>query len=42
MQGHPDRILTTHVGSLPRTVEVLDVMKAKHTGGDYDEADYRE
>ena len=42
MQGHTDRILTTHVGSLPRTVEVLDIMKAKYTGGGYDEAAYRE
>ena len=42
MQGHPDRILTTHVGSLPRTVAVLDMMKAKYTGAAYDEAVYRE
>ena len=41
MQGHKDRILTTHVGSLPRTVEVLDAMKAKHEGEPYDEDDYR-
>ena len=40
MQGHKDRILTTHVGSLPRTVEVLDAMKAKHEGEPYDEDDY--
>ena len=42
MQGHPDRILTTHVGSLPRTVAVLDMMKAKYTGAAYDEVVYRE
>ena len=36
MQGNPDRILTTHVGSLPRTVAVLDAMKAKLGGEDYD------
>ena len=43
MQGNSDRILTTHVGSLPRTVEVLDAMKAK-IGGDpaHDEPAYRE
>ncbi len=36
MQGHRDRILTTHVGSLPRTVEVLDAMKARRGGEDVD------
>ena len=41
MQGHKDRILTTHVGSLPRTTEVLDAMKARHEGQPHDEADYR-
>ena len=41
MQGHPDRILTTHVGSLPRTVEVLDAMKAKLSGEPYDEDAYQ-
>ena len=41
MQGHKDRILTTHVGSLPRTVEVLGAMKARHEGEPYDEDDYR-
>lgn len=40
MQGHSDRILTTHVGSLPRTVEVLDAMKARRGGEDVDEAAY--
>lgn len=32
MQGNKDRILTTHVGSLPRTLKVLDAMKAEITG----------
>lgn len=41
MQGHKDRILTTHVGSLPRTVEVLDAMKARLSGGDVNEDDYQ-
>lgn len=41
MQGSPDRILTTHVGSLPRTAPVLDAMKAKMSGEDHDEETYR-
>jgi 5-methyltetrahydropteroyltriglutamate--homocysteine methyltransferase len=41
MQGHPDRILTTHVGSLPRTMAVLDAMKARFGGEEYDEAAYQ-
>jgi len=41
MQGNKDRILTTHVGSLPRTVDVLDAMKAKLTDGNYNESDYQ-
>ncbi len=41
MQGNPDRILTTHVGSLPRTVKVLDAMKAKRAGEVVDEAAYQ-
>jgi 5-methyltetrahydropteroyltriglutamate--homocysteine methyltransferase len=31
-----DRILTTHVGSLPRPHDLLDLMKAKLTGLEYD------
>jgi 5-methyltetrahydropteroyltriglutamate--homocysteine methyltransferase len=34
------RILTTHVGSLPRPSDLLDLMKAKVAGGAYDEAAY--
>lgn len=41
MQGHADRILTTHVGSLPRTPAVLDAMKARFSGGEYDDRNYR-
>ncbi|MQA17617.1 MAG: methionine synthase, partial [Pseudonocardiaceae bacterium] len=41
MQGSPERILTTHVGSLPRTTAVLDAMKAKLSGEDYDENAYQ-
>ena len=41
MQGNKDRILTTHVGSLPRTVEVLDAMKAKMSGENYSDDAYQ-
>ncbi len=41
MQGSNDRILTTHVGSLPRTLPVLDAMKARFGGGDFDDAAYQ-
>jgi len=41
MQGHQDRILTTHVGSLPRTTQVLDAMKAKLNGGEFSEEAYQ-
>jgi 5-methyltetrahydropteroyltriglutamate--homocysteine methyltransferase len=36
----PDRILTTHVGSLPRPRELLDMMKARLSGAPYDRAAY--
>ena len=36
----PDRILTTHVGSLPRPKDLLDLMKAKITGIGYDPEAY--
>jgi len=35
-----DRIITTHVGSLPRPHDLLDLMKAKLAGGAYDRAAY--
>lgn len=35
-----DRILTTHVGSLPRPVKLLDMMKARLAGGNVDRATY--
>ncbi|CAN0234468.1 unnamed protein product [Discosporangium mesarthrocarpum] len=41
MQGHPERILTTHVGSLPRTPAVLDAMKARFGGGEFDDRRYQ-
>src|SRR6267154_2519949 len=37
-----DRILTTHVGSLPRPRALLDLMKAKFEGLAVDSAQYRE
>src|SRR5213594_4572014 len=35
-----DRILTTHVGSLPRPRDLLDLMKAKLSGAAHDRAAY--
>ena len=32
LQQNTDRILTTHVGSLPRPSALLDLMKAKYGG----------
>jgi 5-methyltetrahydropteroyltriglutamate--homocysteine methyltransferase len=36
IQQNVDRIQTTHIGSLPRPHELLDLMKAKFTGQPYD------
>src|SRR5690242_20482213 len=36
------QILTTHVGSLPRPKDLLDLMKAKIAGAAYDSARYEE
>jgi 5-methyltetrahydropteroyltriglutamate--homocysteine methyltransferase len=38
MKTSTDRILTTHVGSLARPVELLDTMKEKEHGRPYDQA----
>ena len=38
MQLSTDRILTTHVGSLPRPDDLLDMLRAKETGEGHDEA----
>ena len=38
MSSSNDRILTTHVGSLPRPVELLDAMREKYNAPSYDEA----
>jgi 5-methyltetrahydropteroyltriglutamate--homocysteine methyltransferase len=39
-QQNTDRILTTHVGSLPRPHDLLDMMKAQLEGGNHGEAAY--
>ena len=40
MERSTDRILTTHVGSLARPVDLLDLMQAKVNGAPYAEEDY--
>ena len=40
-QQNTDRIMTTHVGSLPRPHDLLDMMKARLEGRDHDEAAYQ-
>src|SRR5688572_27809195 len=40
MKHTADRILTSHVGSLPRPHDLLDLMKAKLSGQPYDQAAY--
>src|SRR5437762_13832332 len=42
MQRSTERILTTHVGSLPRPKELLDLIKAKVNGEPYDPAAYEQ
>jgi 5-methyltetrahydropteroyltriglutamate--homocysteine methyltransferase len=42
IQRSTDRILTTHVGSLPRPPALLDLMKAKVTGSAYDHDAYEQ
>jgi 5-methyltetrahydropteroyltriglutamate--homocysteine methyltransferase len=37
MKKSTDRILTTHVGSLPRPADLLDVVEAKEQGKPIDE-----
>jgi 5-methyltetrahydropteroyltriglutamate--homocysteine methyltransferase len=39
-QQNTDRILTTHVGSLPRPKDLLDLMKARLAGEAYDQSAY--
>jgi 5-methyltetrahydropteroyltriglutamate--homocysteine methyltransferase len=40
-QQNTDRIMTTHVGSLPRPHDLLDTMKARLEGRSHDEAAYQ-
>ena len=40
MKRSTDRILTTHVGSLPRPADLLDVVQAKEQGKGFDEKAY--
>jgi len=37
LQQNTDRIQTTHIGSLPRPHHLLDLLKAKFSGGPFDE-----
>jgi 5-methyltetrahydropteroyltriglutamate--homocysteine methyltransferase len=41
LQQNTDRIQTTHIGSLPRPHALLDAMKAKYSGQNYDENAYQ-
>ena len=41
LQQNTNRIRTTHIGSLPRPHDLLDLMKAKLTGQPYDEKAYQ-
>ena len=41
MKLSTDRILTTHVGSLPRPQEVVDYLFAQDRGENYDPAEVR-
>ncbi len=38
MQRSTERILTAHVGSLPRPRDLVELDSAKHAGQDYDES----
>ncbi|MGL9623006.1 cobalamin-independent methionine synthase II family protein [Bradyrhizobium sp. U531] len=39
LQQNTDHIQTTHIGSLPRPHDLLDLMKAKYAGQPYDESE---
>ncbi len=41
IQNNTDRIQTTHIGSLPRPHDLLDIMKAKLNKQPYDESKYQ-
>jgi 5-methyltetrahydropteroyltriglutamate--homocysteine methyltransferase len=40
LQQNKDRIRTTHIGSLPRPHKLLDLMKKKFSGEQYDEGEF--
>jgi 5-methyltetrahydropteroyltriglutamate--homocysteine methyltransferase len=40
MNRSKNRIITTHVGSLPRPLDLLDLMKARLSGAPYDQSAY--
>src|SRR6185312_1606263 len=42
LQHSTDRILTTHVGSMPRPADLLDMMKARLAGQPVDEQGYQD
>src|SRR5499427_11100009 len=42
MKISTDRILTTHVGSLPRPPELLAILEARETGREFDQAAFAE
>ena len=42
IQQNTDRIQTTHIGSLPRPHDLLDIMKAKYNGQPYDQRSFDE
>jgi 5-methyltetrahydropteroyltriglutamate--homocysteine methyltransferase len=42
IQQNVDHIQTTHIGSLPRPHRLLDLLKAKFTGGDFDQAQFEQ
>ena len=42
MKTSTDRILTTHVGSLPRSQEVVDLLFAQDRGDAVDESQFNE
>ena len=42
MKGNTDRIYTTHTGSLPRPLEMLEALRARFEGGRLDEVAYEQ
>ena len=41
MERSSDRILTTHVGSLPRSERLLELLVRRNEGGEVDEGEFR-